>query len=132
MELHWWSIEVRDGVFSARQWRSAHAESLIEAALTHGARAWGWSSEPFGQVLELGFADDADWERFRALPAVTAALDAVPNPVSGLYVYPGRGGSSGAILPRRGPRPCGAGAAPLPETPEPIVVSRPDLDLLSA
>jgi hypothetical protein len=48
---------------------------------------------------------------------VRAALDAVPDPVNGLLIYPGRGGSSGRVQPRR-PRPiAGAGAAPLPEEP---------------
>jgi hypothetical protein len=125
MQVQWWSVEVRDGVFSAHRWRDAHGEALIEAALTHGVREWHWSFMEFGVVLELAFADTGDWRRFRGLPAVTAALDAVPDPIMGLYVYPGRGGSAGAGLPRRTPSPCGAGAAALPETPEPLVVARP-------
>jgi hypothetical protein len=124
MGLQWWSIEVRDGRFSASQWRDAHGENLIEAALTHGAREWHWMFADFGVVLELGFADADDWARYRGLPAVTAALDSVPDSIAGLYVYPGRGGSSGASLWRRGPRPLGAGAAPLPETPDPVLVAR--------
>jgi len=45
---------------------------------------------------------------------VQAALDAVPDPVSGLIVYKGRGGSAGRLRPRR-PRPlAGAGAVALP------------------
>jgi hypothetical protein len=127
MGMHWWSIEVRDGVLPAGAWRHGYGEALVEAALAHGVRDWYWSIETFGVVLELGFVESEDWDRFRRLPLVTAALDAVPDPVGGLYVYPGRGGSSGAILPRRGPRPCGAGAAPLPEAPEPLVVARPAL-----
>jgi hypothetical protein len=122
MSLTWWSIEVRDGEVPARQWRDAHAASLIEAALTHGARDWEWRSEPFGVVLELGFAETGDWDRFRHLPAVVAALDAV-DPRT-LYVYPGRGGSSGAGLPRRTPRPIVSGAAPLPVEPPPFLVAR--------
>jgi hypothetical protein len=44
-------------------------------------------------------------------------LDAVPDPINGLMVYPGRGGSSGRVEPRR-PRPvAGAGAAPVPTEP---------------
>jgi hypothetical protein len=66
-------------------------------------------------VLEVEFAEDAQWERFRNLPAVQAALDAVPDPVNGLLVYRGRGGGAGATSPRR-PRPVtGAGAMALPE-----------------
>ena len=125
MTDHWWSIEVRHGRFSAYRWRDSHSEALIEAALTHGAQQWHWSYHDFGVVLELNFRNPADWARFRALPAVTAALDAVPDRTHGLYVYPGRGGSAGAPVPRRGPLPMGAGAAPIPETPEPVVVARP-------
>jgi len=45
---------------------------------------------------------------------VRTALDSVPDPVGGLLVYRGRGGSSGASFPRR-PRPlAGSGAAALP------------------
>jgi hypothetical protein len=69
-------------------------------------------------VLEVAFPDEARWEAFRDLPATRAALDAVPDPVNGLLVHRGRGGSSGARSPRR-PRPlAGAGAVALPE-PEP-------------
>ncbi|GGM58005.1 hypothetical protein ACFFX1_51625 [Dactylosporangium sucinum] len=126
MSLSWWSIEVRDGERPARQWRDAYAAALVESAVTHGARDWAWRFESFGVVLELGFAEEDDWHRFRALPAVVAALDAV-EPAT-LYVYPGRGGSAGAGLPRRrGPFPA-AGAAPLPMEPEPPLVARPPLD----
>jgi hypothetical protein len=55
---------------------------------------------------------------FRALPAVRAALDAVPDPVNGLLIYRGRGGSAGRPVPRK-PRPlAGAGAVALPEPTE--------------
>ena len=63
--------------------------------------------------MEIVFADEADWERFRTAPAVQAALDAVPDRVSGLMIYRGRGGTSAPREPRR-PRPlAGAGAAAL-------------------
>jgi hypothetical protein len=66
-------------------------------------------------VLEVSFAEEADWLRFRGLPAVRAALDGVPDPVNGLLVYRGRGGSSGSRSPRR-PRPAPtAGAMALEE-----------------
>jgi hypothetical protein len=71
-----------------------------------GQRAvdWAWHEHPWGR-----------WDFFYALPAVQAALDAVPDPLSGLAVHRGRGGSSGTRLPRR-PRPlAGAGAVELPE-----------------
>src|SRR6266508_977111 len=98
MDLQWWSIEVRDG-----------------AVL------------PWGVVFEVAFIDDEGWARFRRLPAVQAALDAVPDPVSGLYVYSGRGGNAGAPLPRRHGPVLGAGAAPLPESVDPPIVARPTL-----
>jgi len=121
MDLTWWSIEVRDGDTPARQWRDAWSRTLLEAAVTHGAHDFIWQAEPFGVVLELGFAETDDWHRFRRLPGVTAALDAV-DPGT-LYVYPGRGGSAGAGLPRRGPRPIVEDAAPLPVTPAPFLVA---------
>ncbi|GIJ44817.1 hypothetical protein Val02_17030 [Virgisporangium aliadipatigenens] len=125
MELQWWSIEVCDGRFPASQWRRAHGEELQEALLTNGAYDWTWTVTPFGIVLEVGFRSDGAWERFRALPVVTAALDAVPDPINGRFVYPGRGGSSGASQRRRSPRPLGAGAAALPISPPPSLVARP-------
>ncbi|HEX6211700.1 MAG TPA: hypothetical protein VF136_13045, partial [Methylomirabilota bacterium] len=57
------------------------------------------------------------WERFRASLPVQTALDAVPDPVSGVIVYRGRGGSAGRSQPRK-PKPLsgsGAAALPLPE-----------------
>jgi len=123
MDLTWWSIEVRDGSYPARGWSDAYSPSLIEAAITHGAVDWSWRHEPFGVVFEIGFGDHDAWFRFRTLPAVIAALDAVDP--SALYVYPGRGGSCGAVLERRpGPFPA-AGAAALPTEPEPVIVARP-------
>ena len=66
-------------------------------------------------MFEVLFDSDAQWEAFRALPGVRAALDAVPDPVNGLLIYRGRGGGSGAGSPRR-PRPtAGAGAVEAPE-----------------
>ncbi|HLL67013.1 MAG TPA: hypothetical protein VK453_15120 [Micromonosporaceae bacterium] len=124
---HWWSIEVRDGAFSAHRWRDAHSAALVEAALTHGAKEWNWAERPWGVVLEVAFRDPAAWARFRGLPAVSAALDAVPDPVRGLYIYPGRGGSAGAGRRLWRPRPRGAGAAELPVQPEPVIVSRPSV-----
>ncbi|GAA4247796.1 hypothetical protein [Dactylosporangium darangshiense] len=121
MDLSWWSIEVRDGQQPARLWRDAHSAALIESAVTHRARDWAWRSEDFGVVFEIGFADTEDWHRFRQLPAVVAALDAVAP--DSLYVYRGRGGSAGAVEPRRrGPLPA-AGAAALPVDPDPVIVA---------
>lgn len=120
--MEFWTIEVLDGQgLSAEQWREAHREQLVEAALTNRAQEWAWVSRGWGVLLEVGFRDEADWLRFRATVAVQAALDAVPDPVNGLLVYSGRGGSSAAPVPRHPRRPRGAGAAALPvPRPEPL------------
>ena len=111
----WWSIEVFHGESSARLWQDIYSNALIEAAVTHGATSWEWHEHRWGVVLEIEFAEDIQWESFRALPAVQAALDAVPDPVNGLLVYRGRGGGACSISPRK-PRPvAGAGAVALPE-----------------
>lgn len=110
----WYSIEVFDGASSAALWSDVHGDALVESALATGARDWSWHRHSWGVVLELEFADDKAWESWRALAGVQAALDAVPDPISGLIVYRGRGGSSGSTRPRR-PRPLrGSGAAALP------------------
>jgi hypothetical protein len=127
------SIEVLDGEFSARVWAEAHGDGLIEAALHHGVVDWTWNHLWWGCVLELEFADEASWELFRNSPAVVAALDAVPDRLSGLLIYRGRGGTASPRQPRR-PRPLsGAGAAalefplewvfePLPEGPRRVEI----------
>jgi hypothetical protein len=111
----WWSVEVFHGEFRASRWQQSYSQSLIESAISHGAADWSWIERPQGVVFEVCFPDDDRWEAFRSLPAVRAALDAVPDPVNGLLIYRGRGGGAGAAAPRR-PRPtAGAGAAELPE-----------------
>lgn len=107
---YWLTIEVADGALSASSWRDAHGDSLSESAVTNGVRGWSWHDTEWGVVLEIEFRSEADRDRFRGLPAVRAALDAVPDPVNGLYVYPGRGGAAGAGRPRR-PRPSPAADA---------------------
>jgi hypothetical protein len=110
----WFSIEVLDGVVSASVWSEAHGDVLIESAFFVGATDWNWHRHTWGVVLELNFEDEAAWDRFRNLTAVQAALEAVPDPVSGLIMYRGRGGSSGTVEPRR-PKPLvGSGSAALP------------------
>jgi hypothetical protein len=119
------SIAVLDGAFPASFWAEAHADSLIQAALAHGAVDWRLHELRWGVVLELGFADQEQWERFRVDPAVDAALDAVPNPAAGLLIYRGWGGSSWTRQPRR-PRPvAGAGAVAVPLPLEDILVEPP-------
>jgi hypothetical protein len=112
----WLTIEVFDGEHSASRWRLSHGDALTEAALTNGAEQWVWHEHRWGVVLEIEFATEERRDAFRALPVVTAALDAVPDPVLGLLVYSGRGGGAGSRMPRR-PRPlpmAGAGAVPVP------------------
>src|SRR4051812_42214947 len=78
------SIEVFDGELPASTWSHAHGDVLIEAGLLHGLREWRWHTLPWGVVLELTFADEAAWDAFRQSAAYRAAMDAVPDPVSGL------------------------------------------------
>lgn len=114
--MEYWTIEVLDGAFTALRWRESHGDALVEAAYTNRALDWRWTDHGWGVALELGFAHEGLWGQFRALPIVQAALDAVPDPQAGLLVYYGRGGTSGALVPRR-PRPAptaGTQALPVP------------------
>jgi hypothetical protein len=126
----WWSIEVFDASeVPARRWKDAHEDALTEAAITHGALYWEWSLTKYGVIFEVCFATDEQWAAFRALPAVSAALDDTPDPVNGLIIYRGRGGAAGARHPRK-PKP--APSASAMELPEPeieevvkLVISKP-------
>ena len=112
----WWSIEVFDSSLQAALlWKDSYRTQLTEAAITSRAVEWTWIEHKSGVVFEVCFADEDAWERFRNLPVVRSALDAVPDPAYGLLVYRGRGGGAGARQPKR-PRPsAGAGAMELPE-----------------
>ena len=123
MDVYWWSIEVLDGsAVSAGWWRDAHGSALVEAAITNGAYEWEWHRHSWGVLFEVAFRSDERWQAYRQLPAVRAALDAVPDPVNGLLIYPGRGGSSGRVEPRR-PRPIiAAGAATIPRE-DPVFIT---------
>ncbi|MGC0416284.1 hypothetical protein [Embleya sp. AB8] len=131
MAAEWWSIEVFDAGTSARSWQVASADPPIRrsadppirrsadppaaSALTAGALMWQWRTHSRGLVFEISFRDEADWQAWRALPAVRAALDAVPDPIAGLHIHRGRGGAAGEYVPRR-PRPApSAAAVELPE-----------------
>jgi hypothetical protein len=108
----WWSIEVFSGDrLPASGWRYAYEDDLTEAAITHGAMYYEWHDTEYGVLFEVLFRDDEQWEAFRALPAVRAALDGVPDPVNGLIIYRGRGGAAGSRTPRK-PKPA-PGAAEL-------------------
>jgi hypothetical protein len=133
--VDWFSIEVLDGSTSASIWADIFGDSLIADAVSMSALDWSWHRLTWGVVFEVAFRDEQAWEIYRASLTVLRALDAVPDPVSGVIVYRGRGGSAGRAQPRR-PRPLvGSGAACLPvpitvdrfaifEAPPPRVVSR--------
>jgi hypothetical protein len=115
----WWSIEVFSGdKLPASGWRYAYEDELTEAAITHGAVYYEWHDTEYGVIFEALFPSDSEWEAFRALPAVRAALDGVPDPVNGLLIYRGRGGAAGGTKPRK-PKPApGAAALELEEPKE--------------
>ena len=118
----WWSIEVLHGEFSAFQWQRAHDSELIEAALTNSALDGTWHAGTWGVAFEVCFNTPEDWEAFRNLPLVRAALDAVPDPVNGLLIYRGRGGTSASGKPRR-PRPTpSVSAMALPEPADEVLL----------
>ena len=107
----WWSIEVFSGdKLPASGWRYAYEDELTEAAITHGAMYYEWHDTEYGVIFEVLFRDDEQWEAFRDLPAVRAALDGVPDPVNGLIIYRGRGGASGSRKPNK-PKPAPGAAA---------------------
>jgi hypothetical protein len=115
----WWSIEVFSGdKLPASGWRYAYEDELTEAAITNGALYYEWHDTEYGVIFEVLFPGDKEWESFRELPAVRAALDGVPDPVNGLLIYRGRGGAAGSTKPRK-PKPApGAAALELEEPKE--------------
>ena len=121
----WWSIEVFSGdKLPASGWRYAYEDELTEAAITNGALYYEWHDTEYGVIFEVLFPGDSEWESFRALPAVRAALDGVPDPVNGLIIYRGRGGAAGGTKPRK-PKPApGAAALELEEPKEERRVKR--------
>ncbi|MGY1847719.1 MULTISPECIES: hypothetical protein [unclassified Blastococcus] len=113
--MNWVTIEVFDGGTPASGWLRAWHDLLVETAVTSGARFWDEHEHRWGVVLEFVFDEEGQRDGFRDAPAVRAALDAAPDPVNGVLVYPHRGGGSGSRHPRR-PRPLrDSGAAALPE-----------------
>jgi hypothetical protein len=124
----WWSVEILGSELDISAWVRARGRDVIRTALEHGARDWEWRTGSWGVVLEFCFADivaaGGGWLGFIESPLVKAALDAVPDPVNGLYYYPGRGGSSAAVVPRR-PKPAPVAAAvALPEPEAPLQLAR--------
>lgn len=121
----WWSIEVFSGdKLPASGWRYAYEDELTEAAITNGALYYEWHDTEYGVIFEVLFPSDKEWESFRGLAAVRAALDGVPDPVNGLLIYRGRGGAAGGTKPRK-PKPApGAAALELEEPREEQRVGR--------
>ena|SRR5215475_4633434 len=118
----WWSIEVLHGEFSAFQWQQSYDSELIEAALTNGALDGTWHAGTWGVAFEVCFGTAEEWEAFHNLALVRAALDAAPDPVNGLLIYRGRGGTSASGQPRR-PRPApSASSLALPEPADAVFV----------
>jgi len=113
--VNWITIEVFDGATSsAAGWAQAWRNRLVEAAVTGGAVFWDDHAHSWGVVLEFTFDDERRRDAFRQAPVLLAALDAVPDPLTGVLVYPHRGGGDGMRQPRR-PRPArGGGSAELP------------------
>jgi hypothetical protein len=121
----WWSIEVFSGdKLPASGWRYAYEDELTEAAITNGALYYEWHDTEYGVIFEVLLPGDSEWESFRALPAVRAALDGVPDPVNGLLIYRGRGGAAGSAKPRK-PKPApGAASLELDEPKEEPWINR--------
>jgi hypothetical protein len=108
----WFSIEVLDGDGSARLWAEVYADSVVWAAQACGATDWEIAEHSWGVLIEIELPSEEWFDALRA--EIAFALDAVPDPIGGLLVHRGRGGSAGSRL-FRGPRPrLGAGAMALP------------------
>ena len=118
--MHWLTVEVVDGGTPAAAWARAWHDRLVEAAVTAGAVFWDEQEHRWGVVAEFAFADERRRDAFRRSAALLAALDAAPDPVNGVMVYPHRGGGAGIRQPRRPAPVRGAGAAALP-VPDPAV-----------
>ncbi len=107
------SIEVFDGPFAASAWAETHIDSLIESAVSHGARDWDLKPTAWGVVFEVAFGTEASWKAFRDSEAVKHALDFVPNPAN-VLVYRGQSLDGGDLIPRKPKPKQGAGGAALP------------------
>lgn len=121
--MQWLTIEVLDAGTPASAWQRAYGDALIEAAVGFGCVYWDGRAHGWGVILELCFLDESPRDQFAASALLHAALDAAPDAVNGVVVYPHRGGGAGARVPRM-PRPyAGAGAVSIPtptEQPPPV------------
>jgi hypothetical protein len=107
-------MEAIDGPTAAATWADTYGDDLVREAIAHGALDWNRHDHPWGVVFEFEFLDEVDWDHFRDALTVRTAIDAAPDPLHGLMLYRGRGGSAGTWEIRR-PRPLtGSGAVALP------------------
>jgi len=108
------SLEVLDAGTSAESWWAGYGDTLIAFAHEFGAQEWHVRSFGWGVAIELAFRTEKLWDAFLTAPGVQAILDAIPDPVNGLIIQRGWGGTSGTRFPRK-PKPIvGSGAAELP------------------
>lgn len=112
--MHWLTVEVFDAELPASAWERAWHDALIESAITTGALYWDVHHHAWGTVIEFCFGTEEARDRLRGSPLFVAALDAAPDPVNGVLVYPHRGGGTGSRVPRRPRTPYDAGAEALP------------------
>jgi hypothetical protein len=119
------AIEILDAAFPASSWQGAYGDVVTNAAMSWGGLDWDWEEHPWGLLLKVAFPSEAEYEQWRTMPAIVAALDAVPDPVNGLIFHRGWGGTSGSGEPRRGRPLAGAGGAevPLPEDADDSVIA---------
>lgn len=131
--MEWLTVEVFDAGTPAAAWSRAWHDALVETAVASGAIFWDDHGHAWGVVFEFTFADEVARDRFRSHPTLLAALDATPDPIYGVSVYPHRGGGTGVRVPRRPLPYVGAGALELPVPIAPLdQPERSDLLLMSA
>jgi hypothetical protein len=87
----WLLIEVLDGTVPASEWRRAHGEAFLDAAIADLAVRWSWRVHSRGVVFEIAFRTERIRDEFRSRQSIKAALGAVPDPRYGLSVVPGGG-----------------------------------------
>lgn len=110
-DRHEIALEIFDGPFSASSWQHAYGDALTTAAMSWSGLDWEWRHRTWGLIFLVAFPSEAEYDEWRKMPVVIAALDAVPDPVNGLVFHRGWGGTSGSGEPRRGKPMVGAGGA---------------------
>ncbi|ONI87857.1 hypothetical protein ALI144C_07905 [Actinosynnema sp. ALI-1.44] len=87
----WLLIEVLDGEVPASEWRRAHGEAFLNAAIAERAVRWSWRVHRRGVVFEIAFRTERIRDEFRSRSSIKEALAAVPDPHYGLTIVPGGG-----------------------------------------